>query len=288
LITGLVNVRLDADLAGEQLIFADVPPWRVSDLRQAMRQQRGPCIDPETLVSVAEEAGYDTLLRWAGAGPNGLIDAALISRSTATGKPFWPIPVPAQAKPWRLYANNPLQSRIESDLITAVRDDLKASVPDYLLPYAFVVLEQLPLTANGKLDVRALPIPAPSGLVSGRERLPVGPRGPVEEVVADIWGTVLGLAPGHIGADSNFFDLGGHSLLLIRIVSRLKSTFQVEFPVQKMFENPTVAGVANALTFLEPRPGHAVAAAKLRLRLMRMSSGEIEALTRTRKQIAKG
>ncbi|HEY2738508.1 MAG TPA: amino acid adenylation domain-containing protein, partial [Thermoanaerobaculia bacterium] len=109
-----------------------------------------------------------------------------------------------------------------------------------MIPTALVVLESLPLTANGKVDRSALPAPDASGLesVSGR----VAARTPVEEILAAIWSEVLGVE--ELGVDDNFFDLGGHSLLATRVISQLRGAFQVEMGLHELFEEPTVAGLA--------------------------------------------
>ena len=106
------------------------------------------------------------------------------------------------------------------------------------MPADYVALPALPLTANGKVDRRALP--APAALPAAADS--TAPRTPVEEAVAAIWSDVLGLpAP---GVHDNFFEAGGHSLLATRAVSRLRSAFQVDLPLQALFEQPTVAGLA--------------------------------------------
>ncbi len=117
---------------------------------------------------------------------------------------------------------------------------LQGHLPDYMVPSAFVSLEALPLTPNGKVDRQALPDPAEGRLTETADFVP--PRGPVEEMVASSWGSLLGVE--RVGAHDNFFDLGGHSLLATQVVSRLREAFGVEIPLRALFESPTIAGVA--------------------------------------------
>ncbi len=109
-----------------------------------------------------------------------------------------------------------------------------------MTPAAFVVLEALPVTPNGKLDRRALPEPDWSLRALAEDY--VAPRTPVEEVLAGIWAQVLGVA--QVGAHDHFFELGGHSLLATQLMSRLRELLQVEIPLRAIFEAPTVAALA--------------------------------------------
>ena len=129
------------------------------------------------------------------------------------------------------------------DSIAPEPSDLKRflgeRMPDYMVPSAFVSLPELPLTSNGKVDRKALP--APEGR-TGFEGAYVAPRNAVEEALASIWADVLGVP--RVGAHDDFFELGGHSLLATQVVGRIVSTFHVELPLQRLFDSPTVAKLA--------------------------------------------
>ncbi|HEY0735446.1 MAG TPA: amino acid adenylation domain-containing protein [Herpetosiphonaceae bacterium] len=125
-----------------------------------------------------------------------------------------------------------------STLGEGLRSFLAQRLPAYMIPSAFVFLDMLPMTTNGKIDRRALPAPVPDD----GAQADAGPRTPTEELLATIWATVLGRE--RIGLHENFFDLGGHSLLATRVIARVRAAFQVDLPLTSLFESPTVAGMA--------------------------------------------
>ncbi|MET0646544.1 MAG: amino acid adenylation domain-containing protein [Pyrinomonadaceae bacterium] len=114
---------------------------------------------------------------------------------------------------------------------------LREQLPEYMTPADWVVLDELPLTASGKVNRAALPEPAAPGRDTGRSFLAA--RTPIEEVISAIWRQVLGAE--RVGRDDNFFRLGGHSLLATKVVARVREAFGVELPVRALFESPTLA-----------------------------------------------
>jgi amino acid adenylation domain-containing protein len=117
---------------------------------------------------------------------------------------------------------------------------LRERLPEYMTPGVWVRMERMPLTANGKLDRKALPPPSVKAAKESEE-----PRTAVEEIVAGVWAEVLKRE--RVGVDENFFELGGHSLLATQVVSRVREAFNVEVALREIFERPTVRGLAEAV-----------------------------------------
>jgi acyl carrier protein len=124
--------------------------------------------------------------------------------------------------------------------VPALRTFLRGKLPEYMVPSAFVALDVLPLSPNGKVDRNALPVPECAR--PELEETYRAPATPVEQALAGLWAEVLGLE--RVGTQDNFFELGGHSLLATQVISRLRKTLQVELPLRALFEAPTVAALA--------------------------------------------
>ncbi len=151
-----------------------------------------------------------------------------------------------------------------TDLVAELRRHAAAELPDYMVPAAFVVLDQLPLTANGKLDRAALPAPDLARQAAARPY--TAPRTPIELGLAEVWQDLLGIdradRAGRIGVQDSFFELGGHSLLAARLMARIRQRFGRELPVATLFRADTIERLA---ALLESGAGAPVRAALVTL-----------------------
>ena len=142
----------------------------------------------------------------------------------------------------RLLAYVVLNQKPEA-IVTTLKNLLQENLPQYMIPGVFVVLDSLPLTPNGKVDRQNLPVCDRTR--PDLEESFVAPRNPIEEKLAAIWADLLGFE--QIGVNDNFFNLGGHSLIVAQILSRVRDSFQVELSFANIFANPTVAGLASVI-----------------------------------------
>jgi len=131
-----------------------------------------------------------------------------------------------------------------SSIPSELRRFLKQKLPEYMVPAALVILESLPLTPSGKIDRRALPVPA--GIRPQLETDYVAPQTAVQRTIAAVWREVLGLK--RVGLHDNFFDLGGHSLLLVQVYGMLHDRFKREMSVTDLFKFPTVKALADFIS----------------------------------------
>jgi hypothetical protein len=147
-----------------------------------------------------------------------------------------------------------------------------------MTPSAFVFLDALPLTVNGKVDRHALP--APDGARPDGETEYVAPRTPLEEVLAGIWVELLSIE--RVGVHDNFFMLGGHSLLATQVLARLLTLFKIELPLVVVFQSPTIAEFAEALRAQESKPGQVDRIANAIRKVQQMSAVEKAGLRQQR------
>jgi amino acid adenylation domain-containing protein len=160
-----------------------------------------------------------------------------------------------------------------------LREFLSEKLPEHMIPSAFVMLDQLPLTSNGKVDRKALPAPDQSRPAQETEYVP--PRTPLEDILSQIW--VQTLKVERVGIHDNFFALGGHSLLATQILSRVRETFHAEVPLQRLFEHPTVLGLAETIIANESKPGQTIKIAQVLKRLEGLSPEELKRTLETKK-----
>jgi amino acid adenylation domain-containing protein len=127
--------------------------------------------------------------------------------------------------------------------IAELRHNLKQQLPEYMVPAIFVLMDALPLSPNGKVDRRALPDPTPwRSALTGHAATA---RTPIEDILVNIWNNLLGIS--NVGIYDNFFELGGHSLMVVQVMARVRESFAVDLPMQVLFREPTISGLAQEL-----------------------------------------
>jgi acyl carrier protein len=152
-----------------------------------------------------------------------------------------------------------------------LRAYLRQRLPEYMVPASFVLLEEFPLTPNGKVDRRALP--SLDGTQPESEADYVAPRNAIEEALVDIWRSVLGVE--RVGVNDNFFELGGPSLMATRVLSKVRAIFRMELPLRVIFECGTIAELAVAMIPFEAQPGRTEKIAKVLQKVKGISATDL-------------
>ncbi len=253
LVKRIPNSRIWFDVLATRLLKDPQGPATAGTLRAILHTRNNEGVDPEDFWSLEQDLPYTLAITWSEQDTTGAYDVLFQRHNAQTqAQPTSVQPTAltesAKTRPqsWDIYANNPLRSKINRELLSQLRHYTQKHLPQYMLPAAFVLLESFPLTPNGKIDRRALPPP-------GRNRPEleeryVEPRTPIEERIAALWSEVLGLD--RVGIFDNFFALGGHSLLATHLVFQISKAFQVDVPLRVLFTTPTVVGLTDAVNKL--------------------------------------
>ena len=198
-------------------------------------------VDPEDLRELGEEAGWLVEVGLPDSGDPGRMDV-LFTRPQANAHHLFPVRRSWRGREIRRYATDPLRDRKVNALVSSLRAYLMERLPEYMVPAAYVRLEAIPLTANGKVDRRGLPEPGGEAYARRGYEAPVGE---VEEVMAEIWEELLGVE--RVGRWDDFFELGGHSLLAVQVVSRVRQLLGVELGLGELFTKPVLRDLSEEL-----------------------------------------
>ncbi|NJR61408.1 MAG: amino acid adenylation domain-containing protein [Cyanobacteria bacterium CRU_2_1] len=264
-ITNIANGRVNAAVKTADWLFHQTSPKTVGRMREALQNSAQTAIDPQDWWDLETVLPYRVEISWSMQAQRGNYDVLFIRHGvTETVDRFLqqqPLLQQQPSQSWSHYTNDPLQSQFARQLMPELRQYLGQTLPDYMVPSAFVPLETLPLTPNGKVDrasvaeqyrcafpsVDAVPISPPSTIVAPRT-LHEAKLTQTESTLADIWKELLRLK--QVSVDDNFFELGGHSLLATQMTSRVRDAFEIEMPLQSVFETPTIAQLAPVIETL--------------------------------------
>ncbi|MHC5769305.1 MAG: amino acid adenylation domain-containing protein [Nostoc sp.] len=213
----------------------------VGQIRKALQELENFGVEPEDLYAL--NVPYSVEITWSHSSTEGHYDVVFVRQDEVGKRTIFPHSTTLY-RPWQSYGNNPLQTKAARKLVPQLQTYIAQKLPEYMMPSGFVVLESLPLTANGKVNRRAL-----KAFHNGiKPQLPenyIAPRTPVEQVLVKIFVEVLGLKS--VGIYDNFFELGGHSLLATQLVSRVRDTLHVELPLRSVFEASTIAELSKVV-----------------------------------------
>ncbi len=231
-VSRIPDARLAAELAAMRALDDGAT---VAEVLQRLRIDGGG-VEQEALHDLADQLGYQLVVTWS-AITDGELDAVFVAGDRA-GAGIWtdaylPVGVTERAS----WANSPTIARQRAALPQRLREELKRQLPDYMMPAALVTLDWLPLTANGKLDVAALPDPEPAArLTTSRAPASAG-----EQILCELFAEVLGLP--EVGVDDDFFAVGGDSIIAIQLVNRARRQ-HLSISPREVFQHRTPATLA--------------------------------------------
>ncbi|MCA1593880.1 MAG: phosphopantetheine-binding protein [Acidobacteria bacterium] len=237
------NARVLTHVKALELLTNEESLETAGQLREVLLEVENKGVDPEDLWALSQDLPYSVDISWANRYADGGFDVTFTHSSKAQAESSEQLRgsagITLRSEPWSHYATNPLRGAFARKLVPELKHFLSERLPEYMIPFTFVLMEALPLTPNGKVNRLALAVP--DDVRPEIESAFVAPRTPDEELLAEIFAEVLNLE--EVGVHDHFFKLGGHSLLATQIISRIRDAFQVELPLRSMFETPTVAGL---------------------------------------------
>lgn len=238
-ISDIPNLRINSQVKVPTLISNGTKLKTIAELAGSMPLAEGG-LHPEDLWELSDSIGYSAEIRWSGNGSSGCFDAVL-RRNDHLTTTIEPRQMQTQ-RPLAEYGNNPANKLSGQKLATDLREYLSDQLPNYMVPTAFVMLDEMPLTPNGKVDRKSLP--APDAATFTQDRVFVPPTNENEAALSDIWAKVLRLD--RVGISDDIFDLGGDSLLIFQIVTRASQS-GIALKPKQIFEHRTISRIAGLI-----------------------------------------
>ncbi len=270
-IINIPNARVAVEVRLHGLICNGAAQKPLHEALETAIEAKQAAMDPEDFWRIANSAGFDVRVRYAPTHAD-RIEAVFWREGSAPPDD----PTPADVKPgpaaYRNHANDPLATVRFRNLTVRVAAHLNETLPAHMVPAFYSQRDELPLTANGKLDRKALALSEQDRNMSQQGF--VAPRNRLEEALSILWAEVLDT--GHIGIDDDFFtELGGHSLIAVQLINKLRETLETDVALRTLFERPTIRRFAEGLTETADDTLHATA--DLFVRISNMSEAEIDA-----------
>ncbi len=243
------NARCETQAAMVQLLASMLPDEVADDLQTLLSlSTEGAGVDPEEFWMLSESLPYLVEVIWNESTRSEFYDVVLKHQATDAADEIYSaiatcVTPAGELRPWTTYTNNPSQGKFASQLVPQLRAYIEESLPSYMVPAAFVLLAEMPLTPNGKVDRKQLSKLDLGAAVTAESF--VAPRNETEAAIAQIWAEVLDLE--RVGVYSDFFELGGHSLRATRVISRIHKTFGIELSLRGLFEFSTVAALSEKI-----------------------------------------
>ncbi|MTJ10020.1 non-ribosomal peptide synthetase [Anabaena sp. UHCC 0204] len=248
-IANIPNARVAAEIKTLELLATADEAITVEQLRASLTQipsESG--IDPQDFCVMADALAYKVKISWTENSNDGYYNVVFCQQIPAynseQNNQVIVLNTPVTPQSWGVYANKPLQQKQELEFISQLRSFAQSKLPEYMVPQFFVTLPAFPLNPSGKIDRQVLP--APEQTVNKRADKFTSPRTSIEKTIATIWTQILGLEA--VSIYDNFFEIGGHSLLLIQVHNQLKEICPHTLTVMDMFKYPTISDLAEFIT----------------------------------------
>jgi amino acid adenylation domain-containing protein len=243
-LAGVPNPRVQRDVAN-RILRSSHRPATVGELRRQLEREPQCAIELEDIWLLQKDLPYTIEIRWSQSGAE-LCDVLFRrcedrNHAKEAGRVRFPGEAEASRR-LQTYSNDPLKPRLTEDLVTELRRWLEPKLPEYMVPAVYVRMDQMPLTANGKLDRKSLPAPEADAYATQAYE---APQEEMERMLAEMWAELLQVK--RVGRNDNFFALGGHSLLAARVATRIRQGLRVAVTVGDMFAHPVLADLARSL-----------------------------------------
>jgi acyl carrier protein len=242
-VKGISNSRVEREVRMVEELKRARGEERVEEIWERIREEESREEEPEMMYEVGEEEGYRVEVRWGEGAKEMEVEYKKGERKWKEVEGRIEAEEREENEERRRKGNEPLKGAYWRKMSKELREYLEERVPEIMVPSEIVVMDDLPKTANGKIDRKALP--APSAYQAKESAFFVAPQSPIEESLAGIWRELLGID--RVGVDDDFFVLGGHSLLATQLISRVRTIFDLEVSLQDFFMAPSIKKMAEVI-----------------------------------------